>query len=343
MPDIRKKSERNGVQKLRFYSQIAALLINIWIGVQFYLFVAYCKSGGQGSEISRPPGVEGWLPIGSLVSLRSWFDTGTINGVHPAGLIIIATIIVVSFVFRKGFCSWVCPVGFVSEMLGNISDKIFRKRLLPPKWLDSILRSLKYILTAFFIWFIVIKMTPQAVESFLYSDYNVMSDVLMLRFFTDISMFALVTISILFALSLVVRGFWCRYLCPYGALLGIFGMISPTRIRRNVSTCIDCTACAKVCPAFIKVDVVKEVLSDECSGCMACVDVCPVKNTLLVNAGPRKYQMSSRTWGILLLVLFWGTLLGFKLWGPWDNSIPKERYIQSMHGIEAGEFSHPMP
>jgi len=258
-------------------------------------------------------------------------------------LIILVTIILSSFLFRKGFCSWVCPIGFISEMLGNLSDKFFHKRILPPRWLDSILRSLKYVLTAFFIWFIVIKMSPQSVESFLYSDYNVMSDVLMLRFFTDISFFALVTISILFALSLVVRGFWCRYLCPYGALLGIFGMISPTRIRRSASTCIDCTACAKVCPAFIKVDKVKEVLSDECSGCMACVDSCPVKNTLLVNAGPRKYEISSRTWGIAFLILFWGTLLGFKLWGPWDNNIPKERYIQSMQGIDAGQYTHPMP
>lgn len=342
-PEVRKKSERHGVQQLRFFSQVGSLLINIWIGVQFYLFVRYCQNGGHGTEIPRPPGVEGWLPIGSLVSLRSLFDTGQVNSVHPAGLVILGTIIITAFIFKKGFCSWVCPIGFISEMLGNVSDKIFSKRLLPPKWLDYPLRSLKYLLMAFFVWFIVLKMTPAAVESFLYSDYNVISDVLMLRFFADISLFALIVIASLFALSLVVRGFWCRYLCPYGALLGIFSLISPTRIRRHAATCIDCNACAKICPAFIKVDRVKEVVSDECSGCMACIDSCPVKNTLLLHGARRKYVVSSRTWAILLLVVFWGTLITFKSLGPWNNSVTKDKYIQYMQGVEAGEYRHPMP
>jgi len=69
-------------------------------------------------------------------------------------------------------------------------------------------------------------------------------------------MFALTVVAILFALSLVVRGFWCRYLCPYGGLLGILGMFSPTRIVRNPKSCIDCSACTHACPAFIKVESV---------------------------------------------------------------------------------------
>jgi polyferredoxin len=249
-------------------------------------------------------------------------------------------IIITGFVFRKAFCSWVCPVGFVSELLGDISDKMFGRRIVPPKWLDWPLRSVKYILLGFFIWIIVFKMTPAAIESFLFSDYNVISDVLMLRFFTDITMFALIVIAFLFAMSLVIRGFWCRYLCPYGALLGIFGLISPTRIKRNHVSCINCSACTKVCPAFIKVEKVKQVWSDECSGCMACVDSCPVKNTLVI-AGRRKKRFTTRQWAAAMLIVFWGTLLTVKLFGPWDNAITKEQYIQMMPGIETGQFGHP--
>ncbi len=342
-PIIRKKSERKGVQTLRFWAQSFALGINVWIGVQFYLWVRYIQNGGVGTEISRPPGVEGWLPIGSLVALKHLFSTGTISMIHPAGLGILVTILVASFIFKKGFCSWVCPIGFISEMLGDISDRMFGRRIKPPRWLDYPLRSVKYLLLVFFVWAILIAMSPRAVQAFLNTDYNIISDVLMLRFFTHISTFALVVIAGLFFLSLVVRGFWCRYLCPYGALLGIFSLISPTRIRRNAATCIDCNACARVCPAFIKVDKVKEVVSDECVGCMACIDSCPVKHTLLIHAARRRFVVSSRVWAIGLLVGFWGTLLGFKLMGPWQNSITKEQYIRYMPGIESGQYQHPQP
>ncbi|MBK7141320.1 MAG: 4Fe-4S binding protein [bacterium] len=214
--EVKSQVERHGVQKLRFYAQVGSLLLNIWIGIQFYLWVKHIQSGGEGWAIPRPAGVEGWLPIGSLVSLKHFFATGIINEIHPAGLIILIMILVTGFVFRKAFCSWVCPVGFISELLGDISDKMFGKRIVPPKWLDWPLRSLKYILLGFFVWIIVVKMSPAAIEAFLYSDYNVVSDVLMLRFFTDITMFSLIVIALLFVMSLVIRGFWCRYLCPYG-------------------------------------------------------------------------------------------------------------------------------
>ncbi len=338
--DVQSQVDRVGVQKLRFYAQLGSLLLNIWIGIQFYLWVKHIQSGGKGWEIPRPAGVEGWLPIGSLVSLKHFFSTGIINEIHPAGLVILVMILVTGFVFRKAFCSWVCPVGFISEMLGDISDKIFRKRIVPPKWLDWPLRSLKYILLGFFVWVILVQMTPAAIEAFLYSDYNVVSDILMLRFFTDITMFALGVIAFLFVMSLIIRGFWCRYLCPYGALLGISGVFSPTRIKRNEVSCINCSACTRVCPAFIKVEKVKQVWSDECSGCMACVDSCPIKNTLVVS-GMKKKRFSTRQWAAAMLIVFWGTLLAAKLFGPWDNEISKEQYIQMMPGTETGQYGHP--
>lgn len=330
-----------GVQKLRFFSQLFSVAINIWIGIEFYLFVRYLQSGGTLEPATRPPGVEGWLPIGSLVSLRYWIESGIINNIHPAGLFIFLTILAVAFLFKKGFCGWICPVGFISEMLGDLSDKLFKKRIVPPKWLDYPLRSIKYLLLLFFLYAILITMNAKAIESFIYTNYNIVADLLMLRFFTDISMMALVVIIIIFALSLVIRGFWCRYLCPYGALLGLLNFISPTRIVRNQKSCIDCSACRKVCPAFIKVDKVKEVISDECIGCMACVDVCPVKQTLEIATVSKKRKVSKFKWAAILLIFFWGTLLGFKLFGPWQNAITNEQYLQYMPVVENNQLSHP--
>lgn len=329
------------VQRRRFYSQLFSLAINLWIGVQFYLWVRYIEAGGEGLAVDRPPGVEGWLPISSLVSLRYWIETGIVNSIHPSGLIIFGAILMVALLFKKGFCSWICPVGFISEMLGDISDKIFRRRLKPPAFLDYPLRSLKYILLGFFFYAILIQMTPQAIEDFVYSNYNKVADILMLRFFTDISMLALGVIAGLFVLSLIVRGFWCRYLCPYGALLGMLNFISPTRIIRNKQRCIDCAACARVCPTFIKVDKVTEVRSDECTGCLACVDSCPVKDTLQVHLVTKKRTFPKMKWAAILVLMFWGSLLIFKITGPWQNSISESEYIRHMPAVKTGQYLHP--
>jgi polyferredoxin len=337
-PVIRKK---RSVQRLRFYSQLFSLGLNLWIGVQFYLFAKYAENGGTGLYVPRPPGVEGWLPISSLVSLRYWWETGIVNSIHPAGLFIFVVILMTAFIFKKGFCSWICPVGFISEMLGDISDRLWRRRLKLPSWIDWPLRMVKYLLLVFFIYAVLIQMTPQSIKAFIYSDYNQVADILMLRFFTDITLFALAVIAGLFVLSLVVRGFWCRYLCPYGALLGLLGLISPTRIRRREETCTDCSTCAHVCPAFIKVDKVREVVSDECIGCLACVDNCPADGTLKVHFATKSRTFPKVKWATLLVVFFWGGLLAFKLWGPWENSIADADYIRHMPAVVQGEYEHP--
>jgi polyferredoxin len=330
-----------GVQKLRFWAQSFSLGINVWIGVQFYLWVKYIESQGTSWAVTRPPGVEGWLPIGSLVSLRYWWNTGIVNEVHPAGLIIFAVIVGTAFLFKKGFCSWVCPIGFVSETVGDIADRLWGRRLVPPRWLDYPLRTMKYLLLAFFIWAVLIAMTPASVKSFVDSDYNIMTDILMLRFFTDISIVALGVITALFLLSFLIRGFWCRYLCPYGALLGILSLVSPTRIRRNHETCIDCAACSKACPAFIKVDTVREVVSDECIGCMACVNVCPVNKTLEVKVASKRWTIPTLRWATMLLIAFWITLLGFTLFGPWQNGIADQQYMERIDQVNRGEYVYP--
>jgi len=336
-----RKVRREGVQKYRFWAQLFSLGINVWIGVQFYYWVKYIQSHGDAWQVSRPPGVEGWLPIGNLVSLKYWWETGIVNEIHPSGMIIFVAILLAAFLFKKGFCSWVCPIGFFSELTGDIADKIWGRRLIPPRWLDWPLRSIKYLLLAFFVWAVLISMTPESIKSFIFSDYNLVTDILMLHFFTDIGLFALIVIAGLFLLSFVIRGFWCRYLCPYGALLGLLNFVSPTRIRREASTCIDCSACRKACPAFIKVDKVTEVVSDECIGCMACVDACPVAKTLEVKMVSKRVTVPTWKWAAALLICFWVGLFGFKLFGPWQNSVPEERYMERIDEVSRGEYVHP--
>src|SRR5664279_3170367 len=94
------------IQPLRIAIQWAFLLFQLYLGVQLFRFVLYFRSGGASSFVARPDGVEVFLPVSALVSLKDWLLQGEINGVHPAALVILLTVILVSLLLKRSFCSW---------------------------------------------------------------------------------------------------------------------------------------------------------------------------------------------------------------------------------------------
>lgn len=114
-------------KKFRWIFQIAFLILVICIGWKFILFVQYCESGGTTRYVSRPPGVEAFLPIEAFMGLKYFLATGKVNPTHPAGFIIFASILITSFLFQRGFCSWICPVGTISEWAWRFGDWIKSK------------------------------------------------------------------------------------------------------------------------------------------------------------------------------------------------------------------------
>ena len=328
------KHKPGTIQIYRKLFQIVFAILCIWIGIEFHFFVRYFETNGQSVFISRPPGVDGFLPISSLMNLFYFVQTGEIHPVHPAGLFIFLSIIVMSFAFGKSFCSWLCPVGFLSEFIGDQGKKLFKRNLRLPKWLDYILRSIKYLLLAFFA-FAIFSMSIIELKAFLSSDYNVVADIRMYDFFAQITMFSLGVILLLIVLSFFIRGFWCRFLCPYGALLGIFGILSPLKIKRNQDSCINCARCSKICPANIKVDKVKVVISDECTSCYQCIDVCPVQNTLEMKTVTGNRALPKKATAIIIIVIFLGFTGVGMLLGKWQNTVSKEKY-KELYPIRMG-------
>ena len=113
------KNKEKGIQKIRFAVQTVFALLCIWIGVEFYQFIQYLETNGVAAFTSRPPGVDGFLPISSFMSFYLFLMTGEVHSAHPAGFFIFFAIVLVSIVFGKAFCSWLCPVGFLSELIGR--------------------------------------------------------------------------------------------------------------------------------------------------------------------------------------------------------------------------------
>lgn len=337
-PFIRRDYKADGSRRLRLAIQVAFLALNVWIGVQFYWFVRHFEGTGIG-PISRPAGVEGWLPIAGLMNTKYWLLTGEIPRVHPAAMFLILTFFATSLLFRKAFCSWLCPVGTISEWLWKLGRDTFKRNFFLPRWLDIGLRSLKYILLGLFLY-AVGTMSARAIAEFLESPYGLVADVKMLDFFRFMGVTAAVVIAFLVIASIFVQNFWCRYLCPYGALMGLAALISPLRIRRSKETCIDCAKCAKACPSRLPVDQLVQIRSAECLGCMECVAACPVENTLdLMLMTPVRRPV--RAWMVAagMAVVFFGVTAAAQWTGHWDTPIPDWVYRELIP--RAREFSHP--
>jgi len=335
------KSFTKDGQKVRSLVQMIFLFVILLIGYEYYGFVQYHQNGSMGTYFERPPGVEGFLPISALISLKYWIISGIFNTIHPSGLVIFIIILLLGLLLKKSFCSWICPVGLLSESLWQLGKKIFNRNLKLHKFLDYPLRSLKYLLLFFFAYAVLWTMDADALKKFIYSPYNKVADIKMLLFFTNISEFSLWVIGILVALSVIIKNFWCRYLCPYGALLGFLSMFSPVKVTRNAETCTDCGMCTKVCPNSILVHKSNRVYSDECTACSMCTDVCPVKNTLEFKTS-KKSKKKIPTWAFgVTVVLFFllGTSIA-RISGYWQNSISDSEYGKRIQEINRPIYEH---
>ncbi len=327
------------IQIIRRIVQYLFLATTVIIGVQFSLFINQLENGIL-PTISRPPGIEAFLPISSLISLKYWLLTGIFNRVHPSGLVILLIILSTAILLKRGFCSWVCPFGLLTEYLNRLHDLIFRKSIRIPRWLDFPLRSLKYLLLAFFLWGIAIKMNAFALDYFIYSPYNMVADIKMLYFFKSISAFAFWVLVALAILSILIRNFWCRYLCPYGAFLGALSLVSIFKIHRNNQTCTDCQQCTRACPVDIRPHQTTTVKSDECHACLKCVNVCPEDNTLYLSSFKHRGVMKPWIYGVTICSLFLGGSMLAGVAGYWQTGISNREYLFHVQNLHLPLYQH---
>jgi polyferredoxin len=334
---LTRRAPRDRSQTLRHWVQAAFLALNIWIAAEFYWFVRYYETGGRTVYANRPAGVEGWLPIASLMNLKALLLTGRMPPMHAAGMLLLLAFLAGSWMFRKSFCGWLCPVGTLSEYLWRLGRQTFGRNFRLPRWFDIPLRGLKYLLLGLFLY-AVGSMTVPAIRAFLDGPYGIVADVKMLNFFRYLGLTGGLVLAGIVLASVFVQNFWCRYLCPYGALMGLASLASPLRIRRDPDACIDCAKCAKACPSALPVDRLITIRSAECIGCLQCVAECPAAGALFLSAPQRKRVPA---WAVAAgaLALFAGAYTYGQLSGHWTTTLPSRVYSDLVP--HANEFTHP--
>jgi len=311
--------------------QLVQWLFFSWIvfsGVRFGLFVRHYETGGAASAISRPAGVEGFLPIGALVSLKHWLANGVFDPLHPAALVLFLTFVALALLAKNAFCGWLCPVGALHDPLAALGRRLFGRNFRLWRPLDRLLRGLKYGLLLFFLNAILLGMSAQAVRGFLSTPYWAAADVKMLHFFTRPSLLSICIVAMLALLALPLRNFWCRYLCPYGALLGLLSLLSPVKVRRDAGGCTGCQACSRSCPQQIAIHRCTTVRSQECTACLTCISRCPESGVLSLRAALIRRPLPTWSFALLVIGLFAAGVSAGMLSGHWQTVLTDLDYRQ---------------
>jgi NAD-dependent dihydropyrimidine dehydrogenase PreA subunit len=188
--------------KLFFQFSILALLIYMGIRLltdKVYIadFEAYCPFGGIQA-------------LGSFITVNSLACAMTTMQIAMGVMVIIGIVL-----FSKLFCGYICPLGTIAEWLGKLGIKL-KIRMNITGIYDIILRALKYVLL-----FITFYFTLSSSELFCkkFDPYYAVAS----GFSSDVVLWwALIAIIVFVAGSVIFRLFWCRYLCPFGALSNLF-------------------------------------------------------------------------------------------------------------------------
>jgi polyferredoxin len=275
------------------------------------------------------PDFEAYCPYGGLLALSGFLTTGSLACSMTSAQIAMGAILVAGIIlFSKLFCSFICPVGTISEWIGKAGEKA-GLRFTVKGDADILLRGVKYALL-----FLTFYFTIGSSELFCKKFDPYYASVT--GFSSDVSLyFGILTIVIVIAGSFFIRLFWCRYICPLGALSNVFrflitfaavtgiylilitlnirisfiwplavicsvayilefyslqSRIFPVfKIRRNVDICTNCRLCNRYCPQAIKVAEENEVKHVDCNLCGDCIHVCPEKGALTINRKGKKF------------------------------------------------------
>ncbi len=271
---MKKKWRIRNVVQLGFFLLISVIAIN-----------KYFVENGSGSSILSSASLHSVCPFGGVVSIYNLLTVGDyVQKIHSSALVLMGLVFLLSILLGPVFCGWICPLGTFQEWIGKLGKRIFKKRynLFVPKRLDGFMRYFRILVL---VWVIYI-----TAKTGLLVFTNVDPYYALFNFWTgEVAIQALVILVLTAIGALFVERPWCKYLCPYGALLGFANSIKIFKIYRDENTCISCDLCNQSCPMNIDVANSKKISQLQCISCFECSSesTCPVPETVEIKWGEK--------------------------------------------------------
>lgn len=325
------------INTLREGTQHVLALSLLLVAVQYTINTILLKQGIT-PWLMRPDVVDAFLPIAGGIELKAIVSLNLWDQTHPAAAVMLAAVLLTGLLCKRAFCGWACPLGLAGEYLYAFRKRFIKSELTPPAWLDWPLRMLKYLLLLG-LCYIVIGMPAQSIPNYLDGNYHKIADLKMALFFLTPSLITLLVFTLILALAAWRRQGFCRYLCPYGAMLGILSFASPLKIRRDTQHCLieakgmKCDKCTRACPANIIVHTKTTVRSDECQACMRCVAACP-KSAALGLGLKSGHRLGHKGLLALVLIALFILPLGAYLAGFWHSQTPDNIRMELIQVID---------
>jgi len=212
---------------------------------------------------------ENFCPFGGIESMYALVTNGVITcAISPWNFAVFFAALGLTIAAKKSFCSWVCPIGFIYEMLGKVQTLMFGNRAIPPRGVDRWLRHLRWVVLAvvlFFTW---------RTGELIFRGYDPFYLLFSGMGHGTLGAVSWIILGVLVTSGLVIKMSWCRYLCPMSAVMDPLSSPSLVSIHRDDDLCIGCRACDDSCQHDLRPSEQTVVTHRDCSNCLNCVNAC---------------------------------------------------------------------
>ena len=231
------------------------------------------------------PSIDALCPFGGVETLQRFIASGGqfIPKTHLSNIVLLIGLTVGVVLAGGAFCGWVCPFGALQDGLTWLRKKLRIKEISVAPRADRVLRYGRYLVLV-----LILIQTISTVKLW-FADFDPYRTIFGLGWLFEFNLAAnwpAYTIALLvIGGSFLIERAWCRYLCPLGGAISLFGKFSLLRIRRTGDTCKSCAICERPCPVKLPV-AIANTMSSNCIGCLECVAACPRHDTLDVRLAP---------------------------------------------------------
>ncbi len=253
----------------------------VQLAVAAFILVAAVRHSAQPGGTTSS--TDALCPFGAVETLWTWVTTGHLMPkTHPSNIVLGVGVLAGVLLAGNAFCGWICPFGALQDALHWLARRLHVPSLTIGRRTDRVLRSGRFVVLG------VVVYASAATARLWFADYDPYATAFGLKWLLapDLSVMwpALAILAVIVVGSMLVERFWCRYLCPAGAVFAVLGHLSVLRIKRSGTACTDCNLCVAPCPVGIDVSRTDAAVSTDCVGCLDCVTACPVGGALTVQA-----------------------------------------------------------